>query len=486
MVSLFFNQVATWLISFAILVIAPANLGSTGFGRIQFVLAFLAFFGLVGSFGSTQWIIKRVARDPSSLPSLVTNGLALKLCMGLLLSGIAQGVAFLLGYRGQTLLLVLIGSVTVVCTLMNEILIAAFSGLERMARPAIWSTIQVYIGHLVGLVVLFTTRSLALFALGYAAASLVPLCANYVAIRSMINGPHAQSLDIWKGILRGGAALLAIASLGLVYGTIDVPILEKMAGSEVVGWYSVAYRWISVPIFTTTIVVAALLPRLSMSAQSTDGTFQDLANKAIRLVTVITVPASVGIAVVARQLFELLYQDQYSKSVILARLLTIHIPIAAIDSVLVVCMIAQDRQRKFFNVALVAAIFNPILDIIAIHWSSRYAVSGAFGASIITVLTEVFISVSVIRMRTRGILDRSTIFFVLRCFGAAGAMSAAMLVLGRRSFAIDVVVGCTVYALASVALRTVPIEMIRSAWWSLRARTSHAVITSETDTENNA
>ena len=38
---LFFNQIATWLITFALLLFAPDRLGATDFGKIQFVIAFI-------------------------------------------------------------------------------------------------------------------------------------------------------------------------------------------------------------------------------------------------------------------------------------------------------------------------------------------------------------------------------------------------------------------------------------------------------------
>ena len=56
---------------------------------------------------------------------------------------------------------------------------------------------------------------------------------------------------------------MALAFFNLIYGTIDVPILDFISGDDAVAWYAVAYRWVGIPVFIATAVVAAYFPRFS-------------------------------------------------------------------------------------------------------------------------------------------------------------------------------------------------------------------------------
>ena len=77
----------------------------------------------------------------------------------------------------------------------------------------------------------------------------------------------------------GGAPLLALSFLNLLYGTLDVPILHAIAGSEPVGWYGVALRWVGIPLFITTAVGAAYYPAFSGHGKPVDKEFAPLVNR---------------------------------------------------------------------------------------------------------------------------------------------------------------------------------------------------------------
>lgn len=459
---LFVSQIATWMISIVLLILAPSRLGSEDFGRASFVLAFVGFFGLVGSLGSYQYLVKRIARDQREVGRLVVDGIQLKLILGLLLAVVALTLAWVLSYSGEVLLLIGIGSALMIAGLLNEILIAGLAGMERMTGNAFWATVQVYVGSAFTIVVLLSTHSLVLYTLAIGVAVFVPLTANFMRLRPFLDRRSPRAKGSHRAIFLGGLPFVVLSGLNLIYGTIDVPILDSISGNTTVGWYTLAYRWIGMPIFITTIVTTAFLPSLSeMAGRASHMEFTQLTNRAIRLVLFVSIPASVGLIFVSPDILHLLYDSEYNRSIVLMRILSIHIPIAAMDTVLATALIASDRQNRYLIVALAAAIINPPLVVLMIHLAENRYGNGAIGAAIVTVLTEVFIMVGALKLRSKGVIDRHTVAFVARCLLGIGAMSLVLAIASDLHLFLKVAAGGVAYGLASLALGTVSFSRVK-------------------------
>ena len=89
-------------------------------------------------------------------------------------------------------------------------------------------------------------------------------------------------------LIRGGIPLMALTFFNLIYGTIDVPILESSRDGSV-AWYSLAYRWISIPSSSPPLPVG-YFPRFSALGKEQTAVPR-LVNRAIRLVLLVSVPA---------------------------------------------------------------------------------------------------------------------------------------------------------------------------------------------------
>lgn len=467
---LFASQLATWLITVILLVLAPRRLGAEGFGRLQFATAFVGFFNLIGSLGSYQYLVRSIARDRSALGPLVISALRLKLLMGVVLSGMALTLGWALGYSGEVMTLIAIGCAGMNLHLLNEMVVAGLAGMERMARTAVWQTAQVYAASLAGIVILLTTRSLVAFAAAFAIAWTVPLVANAWTLRPFLRDIGTKHAGAWRAIITGGVPVFALTALSLFYSTIDIPIVEAISGEKVVGWYTLAYRWVGMPIFVTTIVVTAFLPQMSALAAQAPEAFGALTNRAIKLVLVVNIPASVGLVFVSSDLVDLLYGPDYEQSVVLMQLLAMVVPLTGLNTVLATSLVASDRHKRYVWVAACAAVFNPLFSVIAIRVANDRYDNGAIGAAIVTVLTEVFITTCALRMRRSGVMNRATIMYCLRCACAAAIMVVPLVILKDGGLFVKVPAGAAAYALGSLAFGTVSWSRVKRAIVEIRAK----------------
>jgi O-antigen/teichoic acid export membrane protein len=484
LVALLVSQVATWVISLFVLTVAPDYFGDEGFGAVTYALAYVGFFILAAGLGTSKFMTREVSRNHSIVGEWVFNTLVMKLILSLLLSAVAISLARLIGNTGVTLALIAIGCIGMVFTVLNEVAVGALGGMERMAKPALLATVQVYVASLGGLLVLFLGGGVVMYSLVVALAGVIPVVGNTLMLWPQVRGHLHIDITVWKIVAIGGLPLVLLSVLNLIYGTIDIPILKQIAGEDAVGWYGLAYRWASIPVFISAAVIAAFFPQFSAHGAAMTAEFTRLVNRAIRLVLFVAVPSAFGIALVAGDLIATFYDgNTYEPSVVLIQILAIHIPIAAMDTILGMSLIASDRQHKLLVLAGIAAVLNPVFCVFAIRATMSVFDNGAIGAAIVTVGTELFIMSGLLRVRSDGVMDRATVVAIVRCVAAGATMVPVLLLAGDLPLGVKVVAGVVCYVVASVAFGSISFADLQRAGrdvfetvGSIRARKIPAVV----------
>jgi O-antigen/teichoic acid export membrane protein len=303
--------------------------------------------------------------------------------------------------------------------------------------------------------------SLLAYALVFNLACAIPLVAIFIYLRSTIRASARLDLTLWKNVLVGGFPFFILAALTIFYGTIDIPLLQAFAGDEEVGWYGLAYRWVSMPAFFAASVSLAFFPALSVEGVRPNDSFARLANRALYVVAFVAMPAGLGIALIANDFLTLLYGSEFEQAVPLMQLLALHIPIVGLDMVLGTIVVASDRQRQWVMISVAAAIMNPALNLAAIPFAARRFDNGAIGAAGVTVLTEVLIMLAALRLRPAGVLDRSTATLLVRILAASLTMAPVLLALADSPLAVRILAGALTFGVASLALGAISVREIR-------------------------
>jgi len=469
--SLLLSQALTWMVSFVLLVEAPDRLGEQAWGALSYAGAFVGFFALVVGLGTSTLLTREIARDHSLLSQWVYNAVQLKVLLIVAAPVIGLPLAILLGERGDTLLLIVIGFAGLALSAMSEISYGALGGVEVLAKPAFFQVIQVYASNLLGILALVLGYGVIVYGSIFSAVLLIPAVLSWLMLRRYLHRPFHTDRAVWRSLVRGGIPLMALTIFNMIYGTIDVPIIGYITeGNAQVGWYSLAYKWIGIPIFIATAVVSAYFPRFSAHGSPITKEFGPLVNNALRLVLFASVPAAIGLALVADELITALYQPAYQPAIVLMQILAGHVPLAAMDTVLAVALIASNRQGRYLFVSIVAAILNPLACIVLITVTDVRYGNGAIGAAIVTVLTELIVMCGAIWLRAPGVLDRPTVGRALR-IGAAGALMVPVLLLADPlPLLVQVLLGGVTYGVGIVLFGAVTRAEIRSFVTAVRSR----------------
>lgn len=455
------SQAATWIATFVTLIVVPNKLGSNDFGDYSYATMYVQFFTLAAGLGTSAYLSRAIARDYSLVGPYVWNAVQLKFVLWGVLSAAALGLSYALGNRGQTFAMVAISCVGMLPFILTEVFFGALTGMQRIARPAMWTVAQVYFQTIFGILVLLLGWGVVAYTAVMMAGTLIPMAASALMVRPFLRGHRVFDWKIWRLLVVGGVPLLALTFFNLTYGSVDVPILHAMVGNDPVGWYTVALRWVGIPIFITTAVVGAFFPVFSQHGNPLTDEFAPLVNRAITIVLVVTIPASLGIAMVADEIVHLLYGSDYDDAIVLIRILALQIPTTALNTVLATAFVASNRLNKYLVVAAVAAVANPILCVFAINVSNERWGNGAIGASTVMVLTELWVTIGAVYLRSPGVLDRHEVGHLARITLAAAAMVPVLLVGANLPLAVQIGLGGAVYGVVGVLLGAISKDEVR-------------------------
>lgn len=467
LVWMLFSQMFTWALSVVLLIVAPRALGNAAYGRLEFATTFVAFFVPAAALGTRTYLVKAIARDESQLNQLVFNALLFTLICSLILAATSIAVAIGLGYERPVVTVIAVSAIGMVFITLDIPASSGFQGLQQMRGLAVVAAVQEIILVGLGLLSLWRGWGITWLAAAFAASYIVQFVANAVRIRPKLRGASPQP-TLWWAIVRGGLPFFFSTAAIMLYGTIDIPLLQHFAGDADVGIYSIAYKWVGLPAFFASIVMTAILPSLSATGGVPTVEFIQQANKAIRLVFLVAAPIATGIALISADVLRVVYSGQLDRGVPVMKILALHLPAVALTMILGTVLIATDKQRSWLVIGLVAAVCNIVTNLFVLPWSVHQFKNGAIGAAMVTVGTEALIVAGGIWLRPAGVLDRQCVRFCSLVTIACACMVAAVLPLGGVFVGFRITLGACVFGLASLLLGVVTRSEITQVFGDVR------------------
>jgi O-antigen/teichoic acid export membrane protein len=437
----------------------PRYLGDEYLGKLATAISLTDLAGLIAGLGITSYLTKEVARKASNNHPEILNALASRIPLALLAVLASVIAASVLGYDDLTKQIVYLLCINLTLSALGGVLLGALQGMQEMQPVAMVGALSK--GLYLGLV------ALALFGghglLGVAIASNIAGGITVVGYaiplirRGVLRGPF--DVRSWRVLIVGSLPFFVWQAALMVYGQVDVILLQQFTRDAVVGWYVAAYRIVGIPVFVPVIVAAAVFPALSQAVGRDPTHFAQLARRSLQVVLVLTIPMAIGIMTTAERILEFLhYPDVFRNSIPLIIILAIHIPLVGADMVIGNVLNARDRQRRWALTGVAAAVLNPSLNALLIPYFDRTLGNGAVGAAGATVLTEMFMMMMGLWLLRGSVFDRGSLTFGARCLMAALVMAGIVLLAHEAPLPLTVGLGAIVYAVVSLGLGTVSLR----------------------------
>lgn len=188
-------------------------------------------------------------------------------------------------------------------------------------RIALLDQSSVVLGFIFVVIVTYMYRSPWALVAGQLFTVAITVVLSYVVIP---NKPHlAFDKTLAKELFHYGKFVSGAAMIAFITLEIDNIVIGRVVGMETLGFYAIAYMLANLPAtHLAKIVSGVMLPAYS-KLQSDFSALRDAYQRTLGFVSMLSIPAAVGIGVLAPQIIEVIYGERWLPAVNALRLLAV-------------------------------------------------------------------------------------------------------------------------------------------------------------------
>lgn len=380
-------KIAASVIAFGL---AARVLGGHTLGTFVTVFAFVQIFNTVANFGVDRILIRDLAQPERELgghTAFTHATVTIRLLIAIGISGLCATAAVVVGFEPDQIVAILFFLPYIVISAfgtngMYGSVLQARNDNNSIALASIVSAVVVVGGTVA---VIFLHPTVNAFLAIYTISSLVDTAISAIASRRFVrwgmswNGTQARYLLAESLPLAIGSAFV------LVYGRIDIILLESIKGVDQAGLYGVAYKFYDVLSTVSATVMIVLFPGLARAYAESAESGKRLYTQVFTLMAAIALPISFAVIVFHPLLLTVLVGSGYETAAAALPGLMLAIALIFPSSVASYMLVVVRRQKWNLPMAVVASILNIGLNLLLIP---RF---GFVAAAWITAATEGFV-----------------------------------------------------------------------------------------------
>ena len=426
-------QGVTWVSSFVLMIFLPRYLGSEDFGQLFLAMSLALMAQVFIDFGGSYYIAKEISRDPSQAAPLVANSIGLRL--GLTMISILALMLFVVigRYPTPVRILVLILGAAKFWEGISAVMVSTFQGFERMEYRSIASITERVLLTAIAVPILIMGGNSTVIAAIMSVSTLASFVVGFFFLRRLVPRlPRISWTQAWS-LAKEGLPYLLMAIFAVIYYRVNAIMLSLMTTETVVGWFGAAFRFFDILMFFPNILSLAVFPVLArMGGQQ--GNVSRATRKSLDVILLAGIPICIGTFAFAEDIIRILFGlDQYADSLPILRVLSPGLLLIYVDFILVMALVAFDRQRQWSIIALLAIPLSVGLNYFLIPVFQSGMGNGGVGSALATNLVELFIMVSAIVLMPRGILRGDGFAVPLKGVAAGCVMGAVVWLLQQQA-----------------------------------------------------
>ncbi|HYM49736.1 MAG TPA: flippase [Candidatus Limnocylindrales bacterium] len=423
---------------FVVVILMLRHLPAADFGRFSTMVVYATLAGIIADLGLQTVFVRDVSRDRGELDRYLGNLISLRLLL-LVLALLVMAAALRL--LSPALFPFTLGAFALLLTTSySSLLRAVFYIRGRLSYEAIAILAEAAI--LLGLT-LYAVRQgaswdtfLWVYSASYGFTCLFALAVVRLGWHERIT-PRFD----WRFLRRLLAAGIPLAlgfTLTTVYAQVDIVLLQLWRGFEMVGWYSTANKYVDAIAWIPQSTMGAVFPVLSLLSTGGGSRLKLAYEKSYKMLAVLGVPLSVGLAVTAAPLVRLT-APAYTPAIPALQILAVSVFFLFVNNAFVYTLTAMNRQNDFTRLALLTLAVNLGLNLVLIP------LAGYLGAAVASTLTEVALFLGGWWMVSRHLQALPAVRAVLPVLISGGVMGAVLAVLRAAPLWALVPLGAGIY-----------------------------------------
>ncbi len=345
-------------------------LGAEGFGVFSLAFSYAMLSAVLIDSGLFSIVTRMLARDKSNAPELIRTVTTYKFIVSPFAVLLIYLVVRHLDPGGQTAPLIFVTGLVAVATALTDHLSSILSGLERMDIEA-WVKSTNKLASVIFAVLLFRIdRSVHGFTLGMALGLFLSLaCGFWWVHRNLV--PLRFEIDrvILKKVLRVGLPIFLATILVTFYTNQDRYLLSFLHFSDRdIGIYSAAAKLVDALRPLPVLLMGAVYPILSEASVKDRVLFEKISGALVKYSVLALFPFAFGVTVFSRLVVRIVFGPEFVQSGPILQVAIWAFVGIFLNHLFFVFLLSTDRQRRFFQSALVLTLANGLLCFLFFQW----------------------------------------------------------------------------------------------------------------------
>jgi O-antigen/teichoic acid export membrane protein len=331
--------------NFLLFVVLSRSFGHEGIGQYSFATGFTGCFTVLAAFGFYDLSIKELSRSSGSLGVSYSPVIMLRLVLSVAVFGILLLILPFIPFSYDTKLIVSLIGANQLILLLAEAPLAAFIAREDTHIAGMIDMSLKAAATLAVCIVALAKGSLVAAITVLPVATAGPGLIAYIVMARKYGRPQlALSLSRLGQTLRQALPYGLSDILMQISTRMDVVLVGFFLGTTAAGIYHVAYRFIFLLRPIPQLAAVSLFPLASRLHQHATQDLESLYHKSINLVILVALPGAAGLWLIAPDLIQLIFGEQFIESTPILRLLAWSFLCIFLSQFLGVFLMSCDRQ----------------------------------------------------------------------------------------------------------------------------------------------
>ncbi len=366
-------------------------LGPGDSGKFATAIIIAGWFEIIANWGLNTLLIREVSKDKSQAGRYLLNTSLLRIATAIIASLPIFIYIFTVNSTGnqldqQTTAAILFLMIGMIFSGLGQGLAGLFYAYEQAEVPAVITTVTTIIKVGLGVLVL-------LLGFSFVGLAAITILVNFITLLILlvaafrqfrIPGPWHVDFVLQRRMFKLSYPLMLNHLFAVIFFQIDIPLMKQINGDVVVGWYNSAYKWVNAFNVIPSFFTFALFPVISRQVHNALPDAQRTFRFSIKLMLLISLPLAAITTLLAPVMIGILGGREFlPHGAISLQLVIWSIPIGWMNSVTNYVLIALGRERFLTRAFILGVGFNLVANLIFLPRYSYIA------ASIITILSEI-------------------------------------------------------------------------------------------------
>lgn len=356
-------------------------LGPRGLGIFEYFLSFVGLFFLFADFGISPIFI-RDYQQKENKEDLINSAFLLKIFLSFVF-GFLAFLGYFFSKKIDGLLLYSIFVLFYIVQNIENFFENYFIAVQKTEKKFIFNTLaSLFLLILIIFFSIFISRNVLIIAIAYLLGMSASLFLAYFLFKKETKISLRFNLQFIKYYLFNGLPLALFGVLGYIFFSTDKVIISYLRPIEETGYYSAASRIVGAFFLIPSIFNTALFPLLAKKVKDNDRSLENLLKIFVIGSTLIGFLFSLLIFLLAPYSI-FIFGEKFANSIPILQLLSLILIFVFPTTFLDHFLISYNRQWLDFNLTIIPAILNLVLNFILIP---SYGVFGAVYSSLIAQL----------------------------------------------------------------------------------------------------